>query len=144
MGLTEFRVVIVGKLQRSGVVESITAKLRRTVVEVLMENDDHPKHQEHINSFDLESVALRSLIIEFLIVNDMVNTQIVFAIESGLNGNFFPVEMPLNSLTLSLPWLQKNYNQITTHQVLLLKKPGRYSAWFYLSSTQSYWTENNR
>ena len=72
--------------------KSITAKLRRTVVEVLMENDDHPKHQEHINSFDLESVALRSLIIEFLIVNDMVNTQIVFAIESGLNGNMLSRE----------------------------------------------------
>ena len=32
---------------------------------------------------------------------------------------------------LSLPWLQKDYNQITTHQVLLLKKPGMYSAWFF-------------
>ena len=63
--LTEFRAAIFGKLQRSGVVESIMAKLRRTVVEVLMENDDHPKHQENLNYFYLESVALQSLVMEF-------------------------------------------------------------------------------
>ena len=74
MGLTEFRAVIFGKLQRSGVMEYITAKLRRIVVEVLLENDDHPKHQENVNYFDLESVALRSLVMEFLIVDGMVNT----------------------------------------------------------------------
>ena len=52
-----------------------------------MENGDHPKHQENVNSFNLESVALRSLVIKFLIFDGMVNTQIVFAIDSGLIGN---------------------------------------------------------
>ena len=44
MELTKLRATTLGKLQRSRVMEYNTAKLRRTVVEVLMENDIHPKH----------------------------------------------------------------------------------------------------
>ena len=65
-----------------------------------MENDDHPKHQENVNFFDLESVALRSLVIEFLIFDGMVNTQIVFAIDSGLNGNILSREDAIKSFDI--------------------------------------------
>ena len=47
MKLTGFRAAIFGKLRQSRVVESVMAKLRRTVVEILMENDDHPKHKKN-------------------------------------------------------------------------------------------------
>ena len=75
-------------------------KLRRTVVEVLMKNDDYPKHQEYLNSLDLVSVALRSLVIEFLIVDSMVNIQIVFATESGLSGNMPSRENAIKSFDI--------------------------------------------
>ena len=65
-----------------------------------MENSDNPKHQENVNSFDLELVALRSLVIKFLIFYGMVNTQRVFAIYSGLNGNMLSREAAIKSFDI--------------------------------------------
>ena len=53
-----------------------------------------------LNSLDLELVALRYLVIEFLIVDGIVNTQIVFAIESGLNGNILFRENSIKSFDI--------------------------------------------
>lgn len=96
---SEIRSAIQRELHRSGIVGSITAQLRRQVVDTLSNAASDSltcrvKKQKYEN---LEQAALRSLVMEFFEINGLKHTMSVFASETRLDSYILSQEDALKT-----------------------------------------------
>ncbi len=81
-----FQAAIRTELRKAGIVRNVTTELRRQICNTLNQTDHHRTLRQR-NGYNLEQAAIRSLIMEYLLCDELEKTASVFSSDSCLDDH---------------------------------------------------------